>query len=65
MAYMEITLLLVAMLSSFDLEFEDPRSEAKKGFRAADAFVVLRPQVRVRITPREEHSGVDPEAEDS
>ncbi|KAK3897406.1 cytochrome P450 [Staphylotrichum tortipilum] len=54
MAYMEMTLVLAALFLELDIEFKDPEAEAKHGFGARDAFVLVRPMVNVIVKPRGE-----------
>lgn len=47
MAYMEMTLVVAALLLELDMEFQDPLSESRKGYTPTDSFVLVRPHVRV------------------
>lgn len=47
MAYMEMTLILAAIVLELDLEFQDPVKEFSKGYTPTDSFVLIRPRVRV------------------
>lgn len=54
MAYMEMTLVLAALFLELDMEFQDPHTESRQGYTPTDSFVLVRPQVRVRVRPYRE-----------
>lgn len=47
MAYMEMTLVLAALITELDMEFRDPQKEFKRGYTPTDSFVLLRPRVNI------------------
>lgn len=57
MAYVEMTLVLAALFLELDMEFQDPATEARDGYRPTDSFVLVRPKVRVLATPGRGSSG--------
>lgn len=47
MAYMEMTLVLAALITEFDMEFRDAQKEFEHGYTPTDSFVLLRPRVKI------------------
>lgn len=44
---MEMTLVLAALITEFDMEFQDPQKELECGYHPTDSFVLLRPRVNI------------------
>ncbi len=49
MAYMEMRLTLALLVYQLKLSFTDPEKELREGFDVEDAFVALKPKVRVQV----------------